>query len=243
MDTYMVYAHYTLDTNELFYIGVGTTKNNRHNVKSKWTRNSVWHEIVAKQGYTVKVLAEDFSCREEAVKEEIRLQLLHEPRACLVYGDRKNKIVLPATRVTMGEAQKGNKNCLGFRHSEESKAKISKALIGNTYSLGCKHSEESKVKMSKAQKGRIVSDETRVKLSKAGMGRKHLDETKLKMSKAALKKAVINCKGQRFDSAKKAGEDLGIHATSITAVLKGRLKSAGKYPCGQRITWSYYERT
>ena len=42
----------------------------------------------------------------------------------------------------------GNKRALGFKHSEETKKKLSAVHSGNTYSLGFKHSEETKKLMS-----------------------------------------------------------------------------------------------
>ncbi len=48
--------------------------------------------------------------------------------------------------------------------------------------LGFKHSEETKRKMSFVQKGRIVSKEARAKTSLANKGFKHTEETKKKMS-------------------------------------------------------------
>ena len=51
MQNYYVYAHYTLDTNELFYIGKG--KNSRF--KSNSHRNKLWHKIVNKHGIKVHV--------------------------------------------------------------------------------------------------------------------------------------------------------------------------------------------
>jgi len=58
------------------------------------------------------------------------------------------------------------RNCLGFKHSDESKKKMSKSRIG------FKHSEQTKAKMSKSAIGRKASFETRKKMSEARKGRK-----------------------------------------------------------------------
>jgi group I intron endonuclease len=42
---------------------------------------------------------------------------------------------------------------IGYKHSNESKAKISKALMGNKYTLGYKHTEKSKQKQREASTG------------------------------------------------------------------------------------------
>jgi hypothetical protein len=41
----------------------------------------------------------------------------------------------------------------GYKHTSESRAKISKALLGNKYTLGYKHTEEAKQKQRNASKG------------------------------------------------------------------------------------------
>lgn len=77
---------------------------------------------------------------------------------------------------------------LGFKHSEEVRAKMSESREGNTNSvgnkntLGFKHSEESRAKMSEAKKGNKYS------LGKQNsLGRILSDETKAKMSASAYK--------------------------------------------------------
>jgi hypothetical protein len=54
----------------------------------------------------------------------------------------------------MSESQKGNKYCLGFKHTKESRLKMSNAqkgnkkAVGNTNNLGRKFSKETKLRMS-----------------------------------------------------------------------------------------------
>lgn len=69
----------------------------------------------------------------------------------------------------------------GFKHTEETKTKISAKNTGK------KRSDETKQKMSEAWKYRApMSEETRKKLSDTQLGRHHSDETKAKMSKSAV---------------------------------------------------------
>lgn len=86
-----------------------------------------------------------------------------------------------------------------FRHTEESKHKMSIAQTGNIKSnetkkkisiskngkAGKPHSNEAKKKISNAAKGRKNSEESKQKLSAAKMGKTHSEDTKLKMSRAS----------------------------------------------------------
>lgn len=73
---------------------------------------------------------------------------------------------------------------IGKRLSIETKQKISEFLKGNARSLGYKHSEETKLRMSLSRMGRIFSEETKQKLSNAKKGKLFSDEHKQKISEA-----------------------------------------------------------
>ena len=77
----------------------------------------------------------------------------------------------------------GGSKALGFKHSEETKLKLSLINKGKTAS------EETRKKLSEAGKGRISSKETREKLSKSNTGKKRSQETckKLKISNSKRK--------------------------------------------------------
>ncbi len=84
----------------------------------------------------------------------------------------------------------GGFGSIGYKHTEETKKKISIANGGKkSIWYGKKHSEESKRKMSESHKGIKPSDETKRKLSKAFKGEKnhfygkhHSEKMKRKMS-------------------------------------------------------------
>lgn len=96
-------------------------------------------------------------------------------------------------------------NRFGFRHSEETKLKISQKNKGNKCSIetknkiskantGKKHSEETKKRMSEIHKGikpYICSDETRLKMRNNNLGKKHSEETKKKISESNKLRKVV----------------------------------------------------
>ena len=65
---FVVYAHYTLDTNELFYIGEGTLKRS----KSTNHRNRFWKFKVSKHGFKVRILYSNLT-KQQAENIETRL--------------------------------------------------------------------------------------------------------------------------------------------------------------------------
>ncbi len=89
------------------------------------------------------------------------------------------------SRIKMSKAQIGRKlsperkaKISGWKHTPQARLKISKAGIGR------KHTKEAIAKMSKRFKGKPLSAEHRANLSKAQRGRKHTPETRAKMSKS-----------------------------------------------------------
>ncbi len=80
----------------------------------------------------------------------------------------------------------------GFKHSKETKEKMSEAHKGmkkpwlsiNPNMKGKHHSEETKIKISKIKKGFKHSEETKIKMSKSQKGRKLSEEHKRKISMA-----------------------------------------------------------
>ena len=93
--------------------------------------------------------------------------------------------------------QKISKALIGLKRSEETKNKISKAMTGKKQSekhrrsigeahKGKNHSEETKRKISESLMGNKLSEETKQKISEALEGRKLSEETKDKMSEAQM---------------------------------------------------------
>jgi hypothetical protein len=85
----------------------------------------------------------------------------------------------------------------GEKMSDEIKFKLSKSHMGNNYNLGFKHSEESKKRMSIAQTGKKLSEETRKKMSKSKTGLKRSKEFSEKQSLRLTGKPNLNHRGEK----------------------------------------------
>lgn len=68
--------------------------------------------------------------------------------------------------------------------SDETKELMRQNALGNTNMLGKKHSDETKALISKSRSGIKPSIETKKKMSKSRKGYKHSEETRNKLSKA-----------------------------------------------------------
>jgi hypothetical protein len=156
-----VYRHIRLDTNEVFYIGIGSDTNGKHHraydVKK---RTSYWKNIVNKHGYKVEIIEDNLEF--DVCKEKEIYWIAFYGRIDLNEG-------------TLVNMTNGGDGTLGYKHSREHLEKISKLLKGRIFS------EETKQKMSKARKGSTVSEETKQKLKIANTGKKHTEESKKKI--------------------------------------------------------------
>lgn len=154
-----VYQHRRLDTNEIFYIGIGKTEKRAYSI---YQRNRHWHHIVDKVGHKVEIVT---TCEtwEEACQIE-RYLIKYYGRRDLGLGNlvnftdggegTVNRVVSDETRKKLSLASTGNINRRGQTHSEETKLKMSLAKKGKpSNNKGTKMTEEQKARMSEAKKG------------------------------------------------------------------------------------------
>jgi hypothetical protein len=104
----IVYRHRRLDTNEVFYVGIGK---HRYRARSTHNRNKWWRSITNKVNYNVEIVWEG-DCYEEAKELE-----------CLLIKEYGRKDMKCGTLVNLTDGGEGSK---GFKHSEYSKGLISK---------------------------------------------------------------------------------------------------------------------
>lgn len=117
--------------------------------------------------------------------------------------------------------------------SSEAREKMSQAMKGNTNGLGHPCSEEKKEKIRVAQIGRRFSEEHKAKLSEAAKHR-HTpcsEDKKKKLSQNYPHKRKIYCLETNtiYESVHECARQLNLHATSVSRVCKGKLKSTGGY--------------
>ncbi len=185
----VVYRHRRLDTNEIFYIGIGVKEKRAYEKRS---RNKLWENIVSKTNYDVEIIIKDIDY--ESAKE-LEILLIE------MYGRRDLGL---GSLVNMTNGGDGNKGM-----SQEQKKIISEKLSGK------KQSEETKKKRSETSKKtwsdpklKELKSKQSYELNKLGIigtkgkeskkkGVKLSEETKEKTSKG-LKKYYENNKPHNF---------------------------------------------
>jgi hypothetical protein len=198
-----VYQHIRLDTNEIFYIGIGKTK---YRLTDQNNRNKYWLNIVNKVGYSIEIIAENISY-DEALNLERHLiktigrkdlglgplvNMTDGGEGALGYPNSKDHLKGKTYEEIYGEKKaeaikqkmKGNRKPdykKGFEHAQFGKKRpdISANLKGK------KRTDETKKKISDAlkdKKRKPLSDEHKRKIGDARKGKKHTEESRKKMS-------------------------------------------------------------
>jgi len=145
-----VYRHRRLDTNEIFYIGIGHLPNYERAYQKKY-RNDLWHNIVRKTPYSIEILKENLTWKEAC---ELEILLIFE------YGRRDLKT---GTLVNMTV---GGDGAVGRIRTKESIEKFIKSNSGkNHWNYGKTLSKKWKENISKARLSKKIrhSEETRRK--------------------------------------------------------------------------------
>jgi len=131
MNKFCIYQHIRLDTNKVFYIGIGDIKR----PYSKYQRNIYWKNITNKTDYEIQILKSDL-CWEEACELEVIL---------ISYFGRKD-----LNEGLLCNMTDGGDGCKNLKHSKLSKSKMSKSHKGK------KLSKESILKRTEKQYKQII---------------------------------------------------------------------------------------
>lgn len=169
-----VYRHIRLDTNKVFYIGIGSSENYKR-AKSKSDRNNYWKRIVNKTDYKIEILFDEISIEEAKLKEIEFIALYGRHNLGLGTlcnltdgGEGVNNIIFTEeTKLKMGASQKGNKKyLLRTTPQKEINAKIGLANKGKIRTEEFKQKiKDYQLKNGHPSLGRIQSKETRDKIS------------------------------------------------------------------------------
>ena len=185
---YYIYAHKRGDNDSIFYVGKG--KDGRAWKKSGRTSNTYWNNIVNKHGYTVKILLSGLS-EKEALRKEKRFIKLLDNQLC--------------------NLTKGGEGSSGYRHTKESKKKMS------NWQKGRRLSEEHKNNIGKAQRGRKGSELQRETVINYNKTRKVTAEMKAKIGKKNSREYIIYNETEEwsFESQTECSSFLGCNKCTV----------------------------
>ena len=107
-----IYKHIRLDTNDVFYIGIGFDNTGKYRRAYRNGRNDIWEKIVKKTNYVVEIV-EDGLTDEEVIERE---------KYWIKYYGRIN-----LNEGTLSNLTNGGEGAIGLIHSDETKRKISEA--------------------------------------------------------------------------------------------------------------------
>lgn len=212
---FYVYAHYTLDTNELFYIGKGRNKR----AYRKTGRNKIWQSINKKHGHRVCILIDNLSESDALIQEILAIKEFN-PRANLTKGGEGVSNIPSSLKGTKRPEFAGKNNPMygkKAKHymSEEDyinwKKNLSKSLKGR------KKSEDFCKNLSRRNKGKANPMYGRIPWNK---DRSHTKETRAKISEKAKNRSTVRKKiywvdRQITDSAVNIAKILSSHPQSI----------------------------
>lgn len=142
MNNTYVYRHRRVDTNKVFYVGIGSLKRSA----AKDNRNKYWKHITNKTEYLVDIVARDLSWKDAA---ELEILLIKE------YGRIDNKTGILCNLTDGGEGS------IGRKVSEETRKKLGNGSRGNKWNLGRKLSEVTKLKISNSRIGKKYKGSSR----------------------------------------------------------------------------------
>jgi hypothetical protein len=192
-----IYKHTRNDTNEVFYVGIGSGKTYKRAYK-KTGRNKFWQNIVNKTFYTVTIIEDKLSWEEACTKE---IELIK------MFGRRDlNK----GSLVNLTDGGEGSKGVI----MPDSLKEFHRQTLN-------KHRSKTNEINRKLKLGTKLSQETINKLK----GRKHTEATRklisLKANKAVSLYSLSGELLMEFESMSKAAQYFNIRVSTIGNNVKG----------------------
>ena len=166
MNNKLVYRHITLDTNQVFYIGIGKI----HRPNSKKDRNKFWHNVVNKHGYYSEVVKDNLSHQEACELEQLLI---------LEYGRRDLNTGYLVNMTNGGD---------GLNNYKFDRNTVQRIREKN---LGRKHSLQQNIEKSIRQQGqggiKVIDTKTQIIYNSIVIASKELG-----ISKSTLRRYLIN---------------------------------------------------
>ena len=206
----IVYQHIRKDINEVFYIGIGKTKQRAYSKD----RTQYWHRIVNKHSYLVEIIKEDLTWEEACELEKTLIKK---------YG-----------RKDLGEGNLINMTDGGDGSPNVSIESINKRRLKT---IGKKRSDQYKQEQSIRLSGENNPNYGKFGIDHHSFGRKHSYESKEKIKsnhKKPMSKKVIqfdkkNNKLNEYLSLSEASKLTGISVSCISYCCSGKTKTSGGY--------------
>lgn len=203
-NTYCVYQHRRLDTDDIFYIGIGKSKK-RAFIKCKYARNKYWTKIKNKTEYNIEILHENVSL-DLACQIEIYL-INYYGRSDLKKGKLCNMT-------------DGGEGCNNLSKESRERINLATKIRANL--------PEVKARFIQLNKDRIWSNEAKEKSKQSIMRVHDLEIMNIVRSENGKKrrKEVINTQtGEIYESVKKCSESNNIPISTLTGKLCGFRKN------------------
>jgi hypothetical protein len=203
----VVYRHIRLDTNEVFYVGIGKEEKRAYN---KNRRSNFWKSIISKTDYNVEILFNDLTWDEACEIERYLIKF---------YGRRD---LNTGSLINLTD---GGDGVNGYKHTPERLLKMSINNKGRipwniglpAYNKGVKMSEEQRLKLI----GHTLTQEAKDKISDANKGRKRTEDTNKKITDSQ-KKIILNTEtGIFYFGVKEAAESIGSVQVTLNSKLNG----------------------
>jgi len=184
----IVYFHRHPITNDIFYVGIGSTKERAYRFGGN-KRNQFWNNYVKKHGIPIVEIVHEVETRKEAVELELKYIKQYGRRidgsgqlVNITIGGDGGALGVKRSKDTLEKMGKAHK---GHTHTEQSKANFKAAQ--NRPEVRAKHAEIKKSKewldkQRAAKLGRILTEDHKTKISKGLKGRTVSDEVKKKIS-------------------------------------------------------------
>jgi group I intron endonuclease len=155
-------------------LGFAHSEQTKQKIAAKATGRPVSDETRAKMSASSprisKPLTEE---QKKKISDKLKGRLLSAETKLKIGEASRGRVKSPEELAKLSSSMKGKNT---RKHTKDHCAKISESLKGNSYALGYKHSDETRAKVSMAGRGRIFSTERNAAISEKLKGRKKTPE-------------------------------------------------------------------